>query len=181
MTKKVMDVMIDIETLGTKSNCPVISIGAVAFDLTTIHGSFYTALDVEEQIDSGKRIADASTIKWWMGQSGAAKTVFKENPEDTKFGLQQLALFLSSFDDFYVWGNGATFDITILESIFDSYGVEIPWKYNRIMDQRTIKRFLGKDVKLKREGVYHNAVDDATTQAKFIQECLRRYYANLRS
>jgi hypothetical protein len=177
MAKKTIDVMIDIETLGKKPNCPVISIGAVAFDLTTTYGSFYAALDVEEQIDSGKRIADASTIKWWMSQSGAAKTVFKEDAIDTKTGLEQLALFLSTFDDVYVWGNGATFDITILESIFDSYKVEIPWKYSHIMDQRTIKRFLGKGIKIKREGTYHNAIDDAMTQAKFIQECLGKYYA----
>ena len=87
-----MDIMIDIETLGTSTKCPVISIGAVAFDLNQIRGQFYVALDIKDQIDSGKRLVDADTIKWWLSQSGAAKKVFKEKAESTKFGLEQLLL-----------------------------------------------------------------------------------------
>lgn len=172
-----MDIMIDIETLGTEVDAPVISIGAVAFDLTKVHDTFYVALDVAQQIDSGKRLVDVDTIKWWLSQSGAAKKVFKEKAESTKFGLEQLSQFIKSFGkDTYVWGNGATFDISILESLLYDYDVSCPWKYNKIMDYRTIKRFLGKDIKVDRKGTYHNAVDDAVTQAEFIQKCLRRYH-----
>ena len=73
-----MDLMIDIESLGIKNNCPVISIGACFFDKYGIKEKFYAVLDVAEQIDSGKRVADASTIKWWMSQEGAAKKIFKD-------------------------------------------------------------------------------------------------------
>lgn len=172
-----MDIMIDIETLGTRTDCPVISIGAVAFDLNKIYDKFYIALDVKDQIDSGKRKVDADTIKWWMSQGDAAKKVFKENFKDNSVGLSEFAYWIITFKgEKYVWGNGATFDISILESLMYDYGIDIPWKYNKIMDQRTIKRFLGKDIEMVRKGTYHNAIDDALTQAEYIQSCLRRYH-----
>lgn len=177
MAKKTIDVMIDIETLGTSFKCPVISIGAAAFDLTSVLSTHYTALDVAQQIDSGTRLADASTIKWWMSQSNAAKTVFKEDAIKVEKALEALTNYIKSLDaDVYVWGNGATFDISILESLYADYKMPVPWKYNRVMDQRTIKRFLGKNIDIIRKGTYHNAVDDAVTQAEFIQACLKTLY-----
>lgn len=177
--KKTIDIMIDIETLGTRTCCPVISIGAAAFDLNSILSTFYTALNVSEQIDSKIRQVDAGTIKWWMSQSNAAKTVFKEDAVATKLGLQKLTDYINSFGkdaDIYVWGNGATFDISILESLYYDYNLPVPWKYSKVMDQRTVKRFLGKEIKVLRKGTYHNAVDDAVTQAEYVQACLRGLY-----
>ena len=74
-----MNLMIDIETLGVKTDAPVISIGACFFDKDGIKEKFYAVLDVEQQIDSDLRKVDASTIKWWMGQEGAAKKIFQDD------------------------------------------------------------------------------------------------------
>jgi hypothetical protein len=68
------DVMVDIETLSTRLNAVVLSIGAVAFDPYSdqIGHSFSIQLDPQEQMEKGRHV-DINTIKWWMGQSEEAK------------------------------------------------------------------------------------------------------------
>ncbi len=51
--------------------------------------------------------------------------------------LQQLSDFLPK--DVKVWGNGANFDIGILEHAYDQYQIEIPWEFWNVRDCRTIK------------------------------------------
>lgn len=179
------DIMIDLETLGTNVDAPIISIGAQAFDIETqeLGSTFYVACDIKDQIDSKIRFADASTLKWWMGQSGAAKTVFKEGAVPTKESLQALADWIlklakskaKSTRKVHVWGNGSSFDITLMETIFKAYGVTCPWMYYKVMDLRTFKRFIanGESVVVE-EGVKHNALDDATAQALYVLDHLSR-------
>jgi len=171
-----MHLMIDLETLGITEKCPVIAIGAVLFDINGIQAEFYQTLDVEEQISSGKRIVDGSTIKWWMGQDDAAKKVFKEQPFDVFDALTNFHNFLgngANTDKLKPWGNGSTFDISILESLVKDYGFadcgsKEFWKFYNIRDYRTFKEFVydGKD--LERKGTHHNALDDAIYQAEVV-------------
>lgn len=183
------DLMIDLETLGTDPNCPVISIGAVFFDIATkkLGATFHMALDVNEQIRRGRK-PTGDTIRWWMGQTDAAKRVFHEKarlaPEVlqtlstwyTTEGLTRVSKVNGLLDPLpqrsrgYVWGNGSTFDISILEDIFRDYGLECPWGYNRIMDLRTFKRFKAPDKRVIVSGTAHNALDDAVGQANFVLE-----------
>jgi len=174
------DLMIDLETLGTKPDAPIISIGAVWFDLEKrqIGDTFYAVLDVAEQIDSKTRFASASTIKWWLSQADAAKSVFKEGAKPTK---DVLALFrewimvhagskAKTTKKCLPWGNGSTFDITLMETLFDDYEVTCPWMYWNVMDLRTFKRFVGKGKKVEKLGTDHNALDDAVSQVNYMFE-----------
>src|SRR3982751_4177087 len=47
------NVMIDLETLGRRAGCVVLSIGAVGFDGKTLGAEFYTVLNVRNQLDHG--------------------------------------------------------------------------------------------------------------------------------
>lgn len=167
------DLMIDLETLGQTPQCPVISIGACLFDIPTKQKgpTFYLALDTSEQLQKG-RIPDGSTLKWWMQQTDAAKKVFNEKSVKT---LEALTIFnkwiFANIQDsrkYYVWGNGSTFDISILEDLYKMYGISVPWLYYNIMDLRTFKRFVGKNEKLVKSGVNHNALDDAISQVDYV-------------
>ena len=123
--------MVDIETLGTNTDAPVISIGAAYFDLKTktIGPTFYMVCDVADQIDTKTRFANADTLKWWMGQSGAAKQVFKEGAKPTKKVLETFREWImaqaGSNSRFtkkcFPWGNSNSFDLVILESMFKDY------------------------------------------------------------
>jgi len=72
--------------------------------------------------------------------------------------------------DIYVWGNGSTFDISMLEHAFVQLGLHIPWKYYNIRDCRTIQ-MLAEDLidrnDVKFEGEKHNALHDARWQAAY--------------
>ncbi len=64
----------------------------------------------------------------------------------------------------FIWGNGASFDNTILEECFRRTALEMPWGYYNDRCYRTLKN-LAPNVKLERLGTFHNALDDARSQA----------------
>jgi hypothetical protein len=166
------DLMIDLETLGTDPETPVVSLGATFFDPTTkqLGGTFYMILDVSEQIARGRK-PTGDTIKWWMGQTDAAKKIFHEKAKPAKDVLNLfIQWFKATNSKAFVWGNGSTFDISIMEHIFRDYGLEKPWSHNKVMDLRTFKRFQGGGEQIKKSGVEHNALDDAISQAKYVVE-----------
>lgn len=171
---KTIDIMIDLETLGTKTSAPVISIGACVFSIEhgNILSTFYRAISLEDQLHS--RFLDAPTIKWWMEQADAAKTIFKEDAVTPRDALRAFSAWFADLGcpDAYVWGNGSTFDISIMEDFYDCFSDKVPWKFSSIMDLRTFKRFCGGAHVIENVGTKHNALDDAIAQAKFVLKCL---------
>lgn len=172
--KDMNHVMIDLETLGVKVDSVFISIGAVYFDPETGHlgKEFYVNIDWQSSIDAGRAI-DASTLQWWFDQSKEAKiSVLRDLSVSFPKALQMLHGFLSkNIDKNVVWGNGSSFDISILEHAYHKNFTPIPWKFWNIRDVRTIKD-LGKDLVDKSIfdfiGVAHNALDDSKHQAKYV-------------
>lgn len=164
-----MDLMIDLETLGTDTKCPVISIGAVFFDTNKkiLGPTFYAKLELDEQFKKSRNI-DASTLKWWLGQKDAAKQVFKENPTPVDYALRAFVKFVKQHKNVKPWGNGATFDISIIEDLLKQYGHTPPWMFRNVMDLRTFKRFMADGKKIEVKGTAHNALDDAKAQAQFV-------------
>jgi hypothetical protein len=161
--------MIDLETLGTKEDAVVISIGVVLFDLDkkTVLEEFYAPLDAKSQIKRGRKV-DPDTLKWWMGQSDAAKKVFNEKAEDPAKILQDLSAVLDKHRPLIAWGNGSTFDISIMENMYNDYGIKLSWHYTRVNCFRTFRRLVGNDEKVEKNGVAHNALDDARAQVEYM-------------
>lgn len=167
--------MIDLETLGTGNDACVVSIGACSFDLEKgeILNTFYMILEVQDQLDKG-RVIQADTLKWWFDQSDAAKKVFNEKAKSPAMVLNTLAGWLKQVSpetkSLKVWGNGSTFDISIMEDMYKGYNIKRPWGYSGVMDLRTFRRFVANNEKIQNVGVAHNALDDAISQAKFVIE-----------
>lgn len=175
------DLSIDIEALGHHFNAPLISIGAVAFDRETgkLGKSYYQEIDIDSAIKSG--VVSAGTIAWWIRQNDKPKELFKDTPEALAKKMH-IASALQNFSTFYrslgapcPWGNGATFDITIIEHAIlnSSVGTAVPWIYWKVRDMRTLVETAEmlrsfKADKVRRNGVHHNALDDATHQANVI-------------
>jgi hypothetical protein len=182
---KFPDLSIDIETLGTRYNAPVMSIGACAFDRDSgrLGKSMHLTIDFRSAIKAG--VPDGDTIGWWLNQSAAARKVFdlSDAAQQARVPLATALHALNNFctqeliGDFRPWGNGATFDITILEHAYDvgAIGLTPPWGtskfgFTRIRDLRTLvdaaEVLVGFDKKaIAQVGVGHNAVDDAIYQA----------------
>lgn len=182
------DISVDLETLGTAFDAPVISIGAVAFDRTTgkLGQQFYKEVELNSAIKSGR--VSASTLSWWINQSPRAKAIFTSKPDQPS-----LATALLDFTTWCratgngvprMWANGPAQDITWLEHAITvgSHGLSPAWHHSNVSDVRTIKllalEIAGFDANGEVEpvGEAHNALDDAVYQANVISAC----YAALR-
>lgn len=164
-----IQVMLDLETMGNGPDAAIIAIGAVAFDIKSrsIGAKFYRTVDLASSVAGGGRM-DPSTVLWWMQQSEDARKVFAREGATIDAALLDFADWLSgSFGEAEVWGNGAAFDNVILASAYRRAGMETPWQYWNNRCYRTV-RALHPHVDCTRVGTYHNAVDDAETQARHL-------------
>lgn len=175
-----VEVMIDLETMGTDPFSPILAIGAVRFiaDETTYPmPPFYQAITLESCLEVGLR-SKADTILWWMKQSSEAKRVF-EDPQAVS-----LPLALDAFTDWWgarpdrPWGNSASFDLGLLRDAYKACGKTAPWlqsSYGFASERcyRTLKSLPGMEAfKLQRKGTHHNALDDAISQAHHCRNML---------
>ena len=160
--------MIDLETLDLIPSSKIVSIGAVIFDPRygkISNDKFYYLLDHKAQTN---RTSNPDTVKWWKSQSKEVKQQLKgmASLDDT---LEDLAFWLP--DDCKVWGNGATFNISILEDAYRQCNIEIPWKFWNVRDCRTVLDMYESargGFNKKSGGTLHNALDDAYYQAQYI-------------
>lgn len=165
-----MNVMIDLETLGTRAGCVILSIGAAWFDEKDIIHRHHVIISTASCLDAGLRTEDG-TIKWWDGQTEEARrtVVVAASPDATPLGRALYKLADRMFTDpkgILVWGNGADFDLPILSAAYVACGFGgPPWKPYNGRCYRTLKNLRPDIVAPKREGVAHNALDDAVFQA----------------
>lgn len=168
--------MFDFETLDTKPAAVVLSLGVTKFDSMGISDKRLWSFNLDDQLIWGRTIS-ASTLSWWMSQGTEAKAVFdaavKSKTKLTDF-CNEYKEWAKDDVDYLVWGNGATFDITIVENIFLSQFGAFPWKYSNVRCYRTIKSMFriedGKDFK----GTRHNALDDSIFQSENLIEFLQK-------
>jgi len=177
------EIMIDIETLGTKPGYVILSIGAVFFDMKTglTGDTFYKTLSLESSMQAGFKI-DPKTLLWWSEQDKGAyhealaigvtdmdfnydTTIrsFREWIENTAFDISRLQ----------VWGNSARFDLGMLETYFNSVGTDVPWMFFNERDVRTLVSFAPE---VKNSFVFdedgnsitsHKAIGDCMNQIKY--------------
>lgn len=159
------NIMVDLETLGKGSDAVIIAIGAVEFDETGLGGTFYTNVDPQSCVDIGMKM-DVSTVMWWMQQSDAARSAFKDRGVHVGQALRDFSEYIEATagKDAEVWGNGATFDNVILSNAYQLTKQVKPWQYWADRCYRTLKN-LYPGIGYEHVGTAHNAKDDAVKQA----------------
>lgn len=167
--------MIDIETGGKRPNSPILSIGAVEFEPYTgkVGRDFYVAIDPADAFRFA--VADGDTFRWWMGQSDAARTAAVGGKTPIADALMQLRKFHTNWSQVQVWANDPDFDCTILSYAFTRVlDADAPWSFWNTRSCRTVAEIAGKRApKIGAAGTYHNALDDAKHQAKWVSDMLR--------
>lgn len=183
MEEKVFDhVMLDLETMGNKSNAALISLGAVEFNLDTgeTGREFYNRIDLQSCLDVGL-VVNASTVYWWLTQNRQAQ-------EEVAKGGDELTAVLVNFHGWLwqcikgvkLWGNGARFDIGILEDAYVAIGYKImPWGFRDERDLRTLAAF-APEIKArfaterKSKMVEHHPIDDCKMQIAYASEIWKK-------
>ena len=184
-----IDVMCDIETLGTKSDSTIFQIAAIAFDIKT-----------GEYIETFNEIADisqcddlkitGSTLKWWLKTN---KDLFSTLLHSGTMNPKQL---LGKFRDFlkglnssktkdsqvYLWGNGILFDNKMIQTQLESNGMSYPICYRNDRDMRTLVDLAIQKLKLNSQKelldlynepnlIAHDAFDDVKQQINVACKC----------
>lgn len=169
-------VMVDLETLSTKANATIVSIGAVKFTLgSDEQQDFYINVDAKSCKDRGLHI-DKKTVEWWQKQKPEALKALMVDPVDIEDALEAFTQFIGN-DQVMIWGNGASFDVTILEEAYEACGISnYPWKHWNIMCFRTVMNLFGlknSDIRAAENDVHHHALDDAKSQANTLLKILK--------
>ena len=161
--------MIDIETLGVAPAATILTIAAQSFDpfgQGYFDRHFYSRITLENQEN---RTIDDGTIAWWSTQPEAQAEAFAEEdrmPLDQALDLLGKLIWQSSF----LWSQGPTFDMTILEHAYKSYGKPIPWQYYKVRDSRTLFSLWPG---LPRPVTSHHALEDCRRQIDMLQATLK--------
>lgn len=135
------DVMLDIETLSTNVDALVLSIGAKTFSCLDEHPAIDVGILVVpsffEQVLQGRRI-DRDTQLWWGAKERAGATKHWIEPATVltvRSALVALGDYIKGADR--VWCRGTHFDVAILDSLSQAFGMMSPWKYNAPRDVRS--------------------------------------------
>jgi DNA polymerase III epsilon subunit-like protein len=165
------NISLDLETLGTDFNAPIIAIGAVCF---TDEGETISEFEnyIMPDFKLYEQMPSFDTIKWWTEQSREASSI-------SFSGTMQLKTALQNFSKFYknaghripVWSH-ASFDASIMKYCYGVAKVDCPVHYRDWCDLRTLQRIC-KITQPEKVGVAHTALDDARYQAKVVTLCLK--------
>ncbi|HGY5079190.1 TPA: 3'-5' exoribonuclease [Citrobacter gillenii] len=182
--------MVDLETMGSGPDAPIVSIGAVYFDPSTGNtgAEFYQVVSLESSMSFGMK-PDASTIQWWLKQSSEARSAILV---DEAMGLRETLELLADFiaenaangsHTVQLWGNGCSFDNVILRRAYALAETPFAVPFWNDRDVRTMVE-LGKSVGINPrfdipfEGDMHNALSDARHQVKYVSAIWQRLTKN---
>jgi hypothetical protein len=166
-----MDVMLDLETLGTRPDCVILTLGAVKFNPYKIEDpgpGIYLRIDVDEQTARGREVQE-DTLNWWLNQSNDVReeALGESDRVSVETMYKDLNRFLVGVNN--IWAQGPVFDIAILENIYRQYGWPVPWQFWQIRDSRTLFGVHG-DPRVKGKVGLHNALEDCVSQASAVQQ-----------
>jgi hypothetical protein len=161
--------MTDIETLSSRPDGAIISIGLCLFDQKEIID--HREILIDPKLASGHR--DRKTLDWWNSQ----------NPDVFRHAMSGKVTPWEACDIFYdicchwdakqLWANPPTFDIMMLRQLFETYEKDFPFHYTMERDFRTLRKMadtIGINYQEPYERrVAHDAREDAICQARALQ------------
>lgn len=169
-------VSFDIETLSTRPDAHILSIGAAVYlkgELVTFHAYVHPT--------QTERHICPQTVTWWQGQDSALREqteqLCQQAPTlrmalDHLTAWYQQCITASEGLPLYAWGNGSSFDIAILEHAYKTYDLTPPWEFYLVRDLRTLKHLaqvlLPTLPRVERQGNHHDGKDDAVYQLQLI-------------
>ena len=166
---------IDLETLSTKPDAVLLTIGAIKFDPFTTdppYSEFYYRANVDEQTAMGRHVEEG-TLEWWARQPDEIVTEALSDDDRhsvTKI-LKELNKYLVGVDK--IWCQGPVFDIAILENLYRQLGLHWNWAFYNIRDSRTLFSLMPRDPRKDISFSAHNALEDCRIQSICVQKSLR--------
>ncbi len=162
------DIMLDLETMGTRPGCAILSIAAVAFERDGTTGQRLHVRVTPASNAAAGLIGDPETVAWWMRQSDAAREAALSRPIPLQHALWAFTTFVEQvggMDRPAIWAQGADFDGPVLAAAFRACAMTVPWHFSALRDTRTAYDVLGFNHReVPRAGEHHDALDDCLHQ-----------------
>lgn len=180
-TRRNIDAMIDIETIGTVAGCVILSVGYLEFnpkgndDFFSLVGtkrSHIYQLDREEQVALGYQ-EDPDTLDWWSKQSEEARARAFDTPANStlKEALVKLQALLAEVDDVYSYGY---MDVSMLNYMSRKETGKDLFFYRKFNDLRTVTKLMEFKWDERPVGmVAHDPLHDCVFQALAVQKLMR--------
>lgn len=171
-------IMVDLETLGTKPNSLMLTIGAIRFnpwknDIDTDMNdmdTFYRRVSFEsyEGLD---HVIDDATLEWWgkQDESVRAEAFAEDDRHDIRNVLVDFHKWCGGIDA--IWANGTGFDLNILEHFSRELKRGVAWNYWQARDARTLYALTPNLERPK--GAAHHALWDCWSQLVGVQASFR--------
>ena len=169
------DVMIDLETLGTKSTAAIVQIGACYFDRETGEIGQTLKLNIQYPNGFGPFTVDFGTVSWWLQQGEEARSSILGNAMYIAEAMEILRDFLKGADN--LWAH-ATFDLPIIQHAFDFCNFKNPVHFRGMRDIRTLMDLADHRSTVERTGTHHDALDDCKFQVQYCVEALNKLKAH---
>lgn len=186
-----MQVMVDIETLGSGRNARIIQIGAVGFDFNERVLEAHELLQMEDRCFNmrvanyaGSREEDGNRAFWAdPAQAEALAAIQRMEEVGLPIVLAKLSKFLIEWlgKRGKLWAKPPQFDLRVIADAYLLAGMELPWHYSHEHDLRTML-YMAKQVPLtgfrapaisSAKLVDHFALHDAVQQAVIAQAAFR--------
>ena len=165
----VSNVMIDLETMGVGPNAAIVAIGAVEMDFENnkLGREFYRVVDLESSMAAGGTV-EASTIMWWLRQSGEAREAIGATGWDIREVLYDFRIWLPAGPA--IWGYGAGFDNVVLAAAYTRIGELPPWARYADRCFRTVLAGASREARSTwtERDVAHHALEDAKAQGRML-------------
>ena len=184
MSKKRLDIMTDIETLGTNADSTIVQISALAFDIKT--SEYKNDFDECANISKNKDMkVTGSTIQWWLKTNPSLLLdITKRQDQTSEVVITKFYNWLMGLKkeyNLYLWGNGILFDNNMIRTQIELLDLTYPIFYRNDRDVRTLVDLAGEKLgvseqKLKKsvsrdDLVAHDGFDDCKYQIDLVSYC----------
>lgn len=182
---KMVNIMVDIETLSTDSNAVILTIGAIPFSSDGIISVdedmyFYRRVNLQSynKYKNNEFNFNYETLLWWLKQDQKIRDeAFSNRPRyDIEIVMKDFIDYLATIrkylndDKIHIWSHGKDFDVVILQNAFKVCKLECPWKFWDTRDTRTIYALANIDMKNIGGFECHNAIGDCLKQIEGIKQ-----------
>lgn len=199
-----MELMMDVESLGTVMGSPVVTIGACLFDPYSCDAgealmarSMLVRIDISDAVKYSEGV-DGSTLRWWFEQKDEAiKALVGDDcisMQEALIKLERFCLERGAFVDkeFFdglsalpkanrFWAKDPDFDMRLMQHFYDHPqlgGAKMPWRFWECRSVRTVQDLAWPEGDKPdfevSGGVAHDARWDAVTQAMMVQAAMHR-------
>lgn len=166
-----IQIMIDIETLGRKNDASIREVGLVAF---TQDGDIKETLQLSvspEVWNTHSRTFSGETVLWLLSKGSV----------DSNFNCENYEVLTDRIDGFFkkhngsdtrVWSKGHM-DLEVLKDLYEELGKPLPWSFWQPRDMRTLMDFCTVSSETPIEPT-HKAVDDAIVQTNVLCKMMQK-------